>query len=117
MVGREAVSRLNGCRDGTRGGLGRPDGQSSLIPRKGRPGRADRLRAGFMRSAGKLPPMRLLHKTRRRLAAVGLAAVAAVASIQTGALAAEALGDIRSAGGPTAVAGSYIVVLKDGTAV
>jgi len=61
--------------------------------------------------------MRLLHKTRLRLAAAGSAALVAAASVPTAALAADALGDIRSAGGATAVAGSYIVVLKDGTAV
>lgn len=78
---------------------------------------AYRFRARFVRSAGRLPQMRQWHRTWHRLAAVGLAALAAVASIQTGGLAADALGEIRSAGGATAVADSYIVVLRSGTAV
>ncbi|MFF1613425.1 S8 family serine peptidase [Amycolatopsis sp. NPDC058278] len=61
--------------------------------------------------------MGLLHETRRRLAAVGLAVLAAVASIQGEGRAANAPGEIRSEGGATAVADSYIVVVRDGTAV
>lgn len=61
--------------------------------------------------------MRLLRKTRHRLVTAGLSALVATAAIHTDGLAAGALGVIRSAGGATAVAGSYIVVLKDGTAV
>ncbi|HET8680498.1 MAG TPA: S8 family serine peptidase, partial [Micromonosporaceae bacterium] len=52
----------------------------------------------------------------RRLAVLGLATVVAtvVASAAVSGPASAAGGEIRHAGGPTAVAGSYIVVLKDG---
>ena len=52
---------------------------------------------------------------RRRLAAAGIVAAVAVttAMVGTAAAAAPAVGEIRYAGGPTAVPDSYIVVLKD----
>lgn len=61
--------------------------------------------------------MRLLRKTRHRLVTAGLVALVATAAIHPDGLAAPALGVIRSAGGATAVAESYVVVLKNGTAV
>jgi subtilisin family serine protease len=52
---------------------------------------------------------------RRRLGLAVVAAATAAAAIGAGPAAAASTGEIRHAGGPTAIAGSYIVVLKSGT--
>jgi subtilisin family serine protease len=60
--------------------------------------------------------MTVLHRPRRRLVALGAAAAAvtvAAAMAGTPASAASAEGQVRNAGAPNAIAGSYIVVFKD----